>query len=333
MFMRYEIEEAAQIAYGVIKAVGADDPTARSLTDAVISAELAGSKAVGFAHLPDYLDGFLKGRISVNAEPEICFPVPAAITIDAKKGIAQLGFDLAFEELISRATTFGVVALTMSNSFTVGELGYYTRRLAEKGLVSIATCNASAQMTTLESGKAVYGTNPMSFAAPVADKRPLVIDQASSAAAFVTVRTAAERNEAIPEGWAVDQGGKPTTDANEAVKGLLVAFGGARGANIAMVMEILAAGVTGANWSMDAPSYAKGTENPGVGLFLVAINPEMFSKDFKARLAFQLDRLENSGVRIPGSHIKVREVNVPDEVIDRVRSFAQWSQDKKRSPQ
>lgn len=328
--MRFETVEAKQIAYSVIKAVGANDAVARSLTEAVISAELAGSKAVGFAHLPDYLDGFLKGRISVDAEPAIRFPVPAAITVDARKGIAQLGFDQAFEELITRASTYGIVALTMSNSFTVGELGYYTRRLAERGLVSIATCNATAQMTTLESGRAVYGTNPVSFAAPVANGRPLVIDQASSATAFVNVRNAAERNETIPEGWAVDQNGKPTTDAREAVKGLLVAFGGARGANIAMMMEVLAAGVTGANWSMDAPSFAEGSESPGIGLFLVALKPEIFSADFPARLSTQLARLADMGVRIPGSHIKVREIDVPSEVIDRVRGYAEWSQGDER---
>ncbi|AQH02333.1 lactate dehydrogenase [Burkholderia sp. KK1] len=323
--MRYEREEAKQIAYGAIRAAGANDAVARSLTEAVLSAELAGSKAVGFAHLPDYLDGFLKGRIAVDAEPAIAFPAPAVITVDARKGIAQLGFDQALDELTTRAATYGIVALSISNSFTVGELGYYTRRLAERGLVSIATCNATAQMTTLESGRAVYGTNPVSFGAPVADGRPLVIDQASSATAFVNVRNAAERNEPIPEGWAVDQDGKPTTDAREAVKGLLVAFGGARGANIAMMMEVLAAGVTGANWSMDAPSFAEGSESPGVGLFLVALKPEIFSAGFPERLAAQLARLAGAGVRIPGSHIQVREIDVPAETIDRVRDYAQRS--------
>jgi (2R)-3-sulfolactate dehydrogenase (NADP+) len=329
--MRYETDEAMRIAYRAIEAAGANGAIARSLAEAVISAELAGSKAVGFAHLPDYLDGFLKGRISIDAEPDVRFPVPAVITVNANKGIAQLGFDRAFEELIARATASGVAVLALSNSFTVGELGYYTRRLAERGLVVIATCNATAQMTTLESGKALYGTNPVSFAAPVAGGRPLVIDQACSATAFVNVRHAAECNERIPEGWAVDQNGKPTTDAREAVKGLLVAFGGARGANIAMMMEILAAGVTGANWSIDAPHFAHGSVSPGVGLFLVALKPEACSEDFPARLSMQLARLADAGVRIPGSHIKVREIDVPSEVIDRVQGYAIRSRADERS--
>lgn len=320
--MRYEIEEAQGIAHSAIKAVGANDAIAQSLANAVVSAELAGSKAVGFAHLPDYLDGFIKGRIAKDADPEISFPALSAVMVDAQKGIAQLGFDRVFDELVNRANSYGVVVLALSNSYTVGELGYYTRRLAESGLVSLATCNATAQMTTLESGKAVYGTNPVSFAAPVLNDRPFVIDQASSATAFVNIRRAAQNGETIPEGWAVNETGEPTTDAREAVKGLLLAFGGARGANIAMIMEILAAGMTGANWSMDAPPYAEGSECPGVGLFLVAIKPELLAGDFKSRLTSHIARLAAAGVRIPGSHIKVHEIDVPQPVIDRVQGYA-----------
>ncbi|MGR3910130.1 Ldh family oxidoreductase [Burkholderia sp. SR8] len=319
--MKYEHEAAWRMAFDAIGRAGASEAVAHSLADAVISAELAGSKAVGFAHLPDYLDGFVKGRIAANAEPDVSFPALAAIRADARDGIAQLAYDRVFDELVGRANAYGVVTLAVSNSFTVGELGYYTRRLAERGLVALGTCNATAQMTTLESGKAVYGTNPVSFAAPVANARPFVIDQASSATAFVSVRKAAQAGEAIPEGWAVDEHGRPTTDARAAINGLLLPFGGARGANLAMMMEILAAGVTGGNWSMDAPHYAKGSESPGVGLFLVAVKADVFAADFAARLAAQIDRLSKAGVRIPGSHITVREIDVADDVMNNVRSF------------
>ncbi|WP_233850047.1 Ldh family oxidoreductase [Paraburkholderia sp. HD33-4] len=319
--MRYEPEDARRLAYDAIKAAGASDAIARSLADATISAELAGSKAVGFAHLPDYLDGLVKGRIAKDAEPAVHSGIPAVMRVDARQGIAQLAFDRTVDELMKRATQYGVAVLSIANSFTVGELGYYTRRCAEHGLVALATCNATAQMTTLESGQAVYGTNPLSFAAPLAQGRPFVIDQASSATAFVNVRQAAENGESIPEGWAVDANGAPTTDAKQAVKGLLLAFGGARGANLAMIMEILAAGMTGGNWSMDAPHYAEGDASPSVGLFLVVFRPDPLADGFADRLSAQISRLAQAGVRIPGSHIKVHEVDVPTEVMDRVRAY------------
>jgi (2R)-3-sulfolactate dehydrogenase (NADP+) len=291
---------------------------ASSLANAVLAAEWAGNRSVGFAHLPDYLDGFAQGRIARDATPEISFPAPALIRVDAKGGIAQLGFDRAFDDMVERATTHGVVSFAQTNSFTVGELGYYTRRLAEAGLVSLAACNASAQMTTIESRKAVFGTNPVSFAAPMGVLKPLVIDQASSATAFVNVRRAAEQGETIPAGWAIDVAGNPTTDAREAMRGLLLAFGGMRGANIALIVEILAAGLTGANWSMDAPSFSSGNDPPGVGLLILAIKPDLLAPGFAARLSAQIERLAAQGLRIPGSHIHVTELDLPASLVARI---------------
>lgn len=319
--MRLETQEAFSIARQAVLDAGASDAIATSLANAVVSAEWAGSRAVGFAHLPDYLDGFVKGRISRSAEPTIASAAPALTQVDAHGGIAQLGFDRAFDGIVERANTFGVTLFAQVDNFTVGELGYYPRRLAEKGLVALAVTNATAQMTTLESRKAVYGTNPMAFAAPRKGGKPFVIDQAMSATAFVNVRQAAQRGEAIPEGWAVDANGEPTTDSRKAVEGLLLAFGGARGANLALMIEIMAAGLTGGNWSMDAPPYATGSECPAVGLFVVAIKPDLLVPDFIDRLSTQLERLAGQGVRIPGSHLNVTELDVPDAVLSRVREF------------
>lgn len=318
--MRYETRDALELVRRAALKAGASDGVADSLANAVVAAEWAGNRTVGFAHLADYLDGFANGRIAADAEPEITHPAPALIRIDAKGGIAQLGFDRAFEDMVERAAIYGVALLAQTGSYTVGELGYYTRRLAEAGLVALAACNASAQMTTLESRKAVFGTNPISFATPLEGARPLVIDQASSATAFVNVRRAAEQGETIPEGWALDVAGNPTTDARDAVRGLLLAFGGMRGANIALIVELLAAGLTGANWSMDAPSFTDGNECPGIGLFIVAIKPDLLVPGFAARLSEHIERLAAQGVRIPGSHIHVTELDFPASLMASIES-------------
>ena len=100
-------------------------------------------------------------------------------------------------------------------------------------------------MTVAGARRPVYCTNPLAFAAPVADGPPLLIDQASSATAYVELRRYADRGEALPPGWAVDADGRPTTDPNAALRGALLAFGGARGANIALMVEVMAAGLDG----------------------------------------------------------------------------------------
>lgn len=160
-----------------------------------------------------------------------------------------------------------------------------------------------------------------------------MIDQASSATAFVKIRQAAERGEPIPQGWALDASGAPTTDPNEAMKGALLAFGGVRGANIALMVEVLAAGLTGANWSLDAPDFRSGTQSPGAGLFILAIAPQFLTHDFEARLAAQLERLSGDyGVHIPGE-TRVRAdggadtggertvITLPADLFDSISSF------------
>src|SRR3546814_8093250 len=135
-----------------------------------------------------------------------------------------------------------------------------------------------------QGGKArVFCTVPLSVAVPTGDETPaLLIDQSSSSASLASLRASAEAGREIPEGWALDPAGHPTTDARAALAGSLLPFGGARGANIALMVELLAAGLTGANWSKDAPPFNKGSASPGAGLFILAIKP---AAGFPRRLA------------------------------------------------
>jgi (2R)-3-sulfolactate dehydrogenase (NADP+) len=297
---RFSKKDAWELAYRAIIRAGANVATARSLADATVAAELSQRPAVGLAHLKDYFAGFTSGRIAATATPEVAYPAPALIHVDARGAIGQLGFDMAFEELVSRAATYGIAVFAQSHSYTTGQLGYYARRLALRGLVAIAATNGPPLMTAVGGKEAVYCTNPLAFAAPVEGEVPLLIDQASSPTAFVNIRHAAEQGAAIPEGWAIGPDGAPTTDAREAVKGALVAFGGARGANIALMVEVLAAGLTSANWSLDAPSFVSGNKSPGAGLFVLALKPDLLDKGFATRLTVQLERLASKGIHIPG---------------------------------
>lgn len=313
--MRYDREQARALARRMIIRAGASDAIAQSLADATVAADSHGRHGVGFAHLPDYLDAIAQGRIAPAAQPLIESPVPAAIRVDARQGIAQLGFDLAFEDFLQRARTCGVAVFMQTNSYTAGELGYYTRRLAQAGLVAFAATNGPALMTAGRAREAVYGTNPFSFAAPVDQGVPLVIDQATSATAYVNIRHAAAKGERLPEGWAIDAAGNPVTDADTALRSLLLAFGGSRGANIALMVEVLAAGVTGANWSIDCPPFSQGQASPAAGLFIAAMAPALWHPRFPARLAAQLKRLAAKGIHIPGRQPAANDIDIPESVM------------------
>ena len=138
---RFDRQSAIELAYAASRGAGAGEASARSLAEATVSAELHGKGSAGFQHLPDYLAAFAAGRIVGAAEPELSYPSAALIQSDARGGIAQLGFDRAFDELCRRCAAQGVAAFAQRNSFTTGELGYYVRRLAERGLVALAATN------------------------------------------------------------------------------------------------------------------------------------------------------------------------------------------------
>ncbi|TWG95521.1 (2R)-3-sulfolactate dehydrogenase (NADP+) [Mesorhizobium sp. J18] len=325
------MQEAEELCFRATLGVGADVAAARSLARATVAAEADGQPTLGLSHLTDYLDGYRTGRIAAGVTPMLTRPLPTVIRSDAAGGLAHLGFDLAFDDLVSAARNFGVAIFSQSNAFTCGALGYFAGRLAEQGLVAFAATNGPALMAGSGSTQPVYCTNPLAFAAPGGADGPLLIDQASSATAFVNIRNAAQNNEPIPEGWAVGSDGKNTTDPQEAMKGALLAFGGTRGANIALMLEVLSAGLTGANWSLDAPSFTSGSESPGSGLFILAIDPKVMEPDFEHRMEKQLRRLSDDyGVHIPGRskhahrlHAGQSGLAAPREIVAELEAAAQ----------
>lgn len=282
-------------------ASGADEPSTRSLVKATMSAAIYGPPALGFPHLVDYLKGFKEGRINRNPKLRQERPMPAHISVDADGGIAQLGFDLELANLVETAKTIGMGIFSQRNSYTTGELGYYVRQLAEYGVVSIAATNAHAMMAPSPHGRAVYSTNPLAFGFPLGQGiPPLVIDQSSSATAFVNVAAAAAEGRPIPEGWAVDESGNTTQDASAALAGALLPFGGRKGANLALMVEMLSAGLSGGAWSMDASSFQSGSSSPAVGLTVFAIIPAGLGDRLIGRAHAHVKRLQEHGVYVPG---------------------------------
>jgi (2R)-3-sulfolactate dehydrogenase (NADP+) len=328
--MQLSLEQATGLCRMAALGVGASEEVAHALAAASVAAESEGKGALGLSHFIDYLEALEAGRMDGRAEPVVTRPALAVYLSDARGGAAHTAFDRTVGDLAKAARLFGVALFSQRNAYTCGALGYFTGRLAAHGLVALAATNGPALLAGSGSIRPVYCTNPLSFAAPSADGPPLVIDQSSSATAFVNIRRAAENGEKIPEGWALDAGGNPTTDPAAAMKGALVAFGGQRGANIALMVEVLAAGLSGANWSLDAPSFAAGHENPGTGLFALAIAPKLLDPGFEQRMRDQLERLRRRyGVHIPGragaeaaERSEARGLTVSRETVQRISEFA-----------
>jgi (2R)-3-sulfolactate dehydrogenase (NADP+) len=292
-------QEVVALCLAALDAVGADRRVAELLTETALFAEDRGRAVVGVAHLLDHVDAMEDGRLDGRAVPLLGHPAHTVTTSDARGGIAQTGFDGAFAGLVKAAYRYGLAVFAQQGSFTCGPLGWFTEGLADAGLVAVATAVAPAVLAAGPGTDRVFGTNPMAWSVPLPDRAPLTVDQASSSTAFVSVRDAAAQGTPLPEGWAVDADGRPTTDPEAALDGALLPFGGYKGANIALLVELLSS-MAGGNWSMDAPPWDSGARSPSVGMFVLAIDHSAVGVGFPARAADHLGRLADSGVQLPG---------------------------------
>lgn len=267
---------------------GASPDQAAVLTEATVEAELLGMHPVGVSHLMDYLDGFREGRI-VPGTPTVEAVTSVITTVDCREGLAQHGFEVALPRLCANAAEHGLAAVALRRCFTAGELDYYVRRLNSRGLLALSCANSPALVTVAGAHGPILGSNPLAFGVPLPHGRRLAFDQASSATAWVRVRDAAAQGGSIPDTWAVDKDGLPTTSAADGLDGALLPFGGYKGGNIALLVEVLAA-LGGGLFSIDAPPFNRGTASPSVGVVVVAVSIDALDPGFPSRLQAQLDR-------------------------------------------
>jgi (2R)-3-sulfolactate dehydrogenase (NADP+) len=277
---------------------------AASVARALAQAEIDGQKGHGLSRVPSYAAQARAGKVDGHATPKSTRTRAATLMIDVANGFAYPAMDLAITELPAIAAETGIAAAGFVRSHHFGVAGRHVERLAEKGLLALTVSNTPQAMAPWGGKRAVFGTNPIAFAAPRRDLPPLVIDMALSEVARGKIVTAAQKGEAIPLGWAVDKDGHPTTDAKAALAGTLVPAGGAKGAALALMVETLAVALTGANFAFEASSFldAEGPP-PGAGQLLIAIDPAGFAgaEAFANRLAALATMIEaDEGARLPG---------------------------------
>lgn len=295
------LEQATGLAARALTASGAGRPAADSVARAVVAAHAMGRTNIGFEHLPYYCEALRRGAVDGRTGPTLERVRPGLLRADAHSGFTHHAFDCAFDELAAMIQDQGAAVLTIRNTYTCGCLGYFPERLARRGFAAIAATNAGpAAVAPSGAAQPVFSTNPLAFALPRGDHPPLLIDQSSSACTLVDVRAARARGEPIPKDWALDREGRPTEDPDEALRGSFRPFGGYKGSNTALMVELLAAGLSGGNWSIDAPSFAEGPDCPDVGQWFLAMDIDAMSGGAARRIDEYLTRLASLGAHIPG---------------------------------
>jgi (2R)-3-sulfolactate dehydrogenase (NADP+) len=300
---RLALDEIEAIAFAALAKAGAAAHQARPVARSIRRAEADDISPVGLGYLPTYLAHLRSGKVDGTAMPTVRAARPASVVADAAHGFAHPAFDAGLDTLAAAARTCGTAALAIARSYSIGVLGHPVEDIASRGLVALAVTNSPPNMAAWGGRRKVFGTNPIAFAVPRGGQAPLVVDQATTLVTKVALAAKAQAGEPIPGTWAFDADGRPTTDAKAALGGSMAPFGGAKGANIALLVEVLAAALTGASLSQDVQPYALAEgPPPGVGQFFIAFDPSAFAEGFPARLERLAEAIaSDKGARLPGS--------------------------------
>lgn len=298
------LAEIEDLSFRALTAAGTTEANARPLAVATAATEADGVASHGLAYIPIYCEHVQCGKVDGSAEPVLSHPRPGVIAVDAAMGFAHTAIDLGFRALIPLAREQGVAALAIHNSYNCGVLGCHTCRLAQAGLMGIGFTNAPASIAPSGGSKPVVGTNPFSIAAPGALGEPMVlIDQSASTIARSEVMKHAREGRPIPVGWALDAEGSPTTDPNVGLQGSMAPSGGYKGVGVALMVEMMAAAMTGATLGIHASPFSGTVGGPSkTGQFFLAIDPAATSHGaFGARMADLVEAIHaQDGAHLPG---------------------------------
>ncbi len=323
------LDDIHALAVAAFTAQGCDADNAAALARTVTTAERDGSISHGLFRVPGYVASLNSGKVKGDAVPVVRNDLASVVSVDGCHGYTPLALERGLPVLARAATETGIAIMRIYNSYHFAALWPETEYLAEQGLVGLACTSFKAGVAPSGAREAFFGTNPLSFAWPRPGYDPVVFDMATSTLAKGDVQIAARDGHSVPLGTGLGPDGKPSDDPAEILKGVLLPFGGYKGASIALMVELLAGGLTGDYFSYEATEYDNSDGGPSKGgELLIAINPALIAGDeWQDRSeAFMQKLLALDGIRIPGQRRHrnrldqgMRSVNA--ELVAKIRGF------------
>lgn len=332
--MRLQMAEVRTLVAAALERAGANPAMAASVARALVLAEAQGQAGHGLSRVAQYSTHLKNGRANGAAQPMVLRKQGAALVVDAQEGLAFPACDLAIQEAVATARTQGVAFAGVVRSHHCGVLVDHLRAVAEAGMVGLGFTNSPAAMPAAGGAHAIFGTNPVAAIFPRAGGAdPLMIDLSLSEVARGKVMVAAKEGRPIPAGWALDAEGQPTTDAKAALAGSMLPMGAAtsaKGAMLALVVELLVTAVIGANYGFEASSFFVDEGNrPGIGQAFIVINPGALAgrEAFLQRVEVLVAEMQkDAGVRLPGARrealrrkAEAEGLEVPDALLNALR--------------
>ncbi len=327
------VDELERAMAQALRASGATDAMAGATARALATAEMDGIASHGASRIPQYCGHLKNGRATGSAVPVVARDSRAAALVDARQGLAFEACALAVREAIARARQFGVAYVAVTNSNHFGVAAYHLEAIARAGLVGLGFGNSPAAMPAWGGTRALFGTNPIAAAFPRRAAEPLMIDLSLSAVARGKIMVAARDGKAIPEGWAIDRNGKPTTDARAALDGSMLPAGGVKGAMLALTVELLVCALSGAAFGFESDSFFTEEGKPTrIGQAFLAIDPQALAGNevFFERIETLIAAMtQDPSVRLPGERRRANReraaregVSIPADLLAKIHALA-----------
>lgn len=327
--MHISIADIRAMSEAALLAHGAAPFQAAEVAKAVARAEETGNIICGLYYLESYCTQLASGRVDGRVVPLIDKPKQGVVRVDARFGFAQPAFSRALPMAVEAAREVGIATLTVAHAHTCTSLGYFTEQIAANDLIGIGFTNASAIVAAPGGKTPVVGTNPIAMTIPGSPNPMMHADFSTSAVALGKITMAKAAGETIPLGWAVDAEGQPTTDPGAAIKGALVSAAGPKGWAFGLLVEVMAAGLTGSVNSLDVKGLKLPDGKPhDLGQTYLLIDPgahagQSVMADRLKRIADVLAEEGGDG-RIPGAQRRhLDPVDVPDALWDLVTGLSQ----------
>lgn len=308
---RVKPEDLLNFCISVLKNVGVKDEYARIVAENLVLADLRGIGSHGVMRLPAYVERVARGLIDPLGPIEIIKDHGAMALIDAHNNFGQVAAIRAVSLAIEKAKNLGVAVVGVRNANHFGIAAYYVLKIIKQKLIGIALSNAPPAIAPWGGKRAMLGTNPICIGFPINEDESIILDMAVSTVARGKIRLAALKGEKIPEGWAFDEEGNPTTDPVAALRGTLAPIGGPKGYGLALMVDLLCGLITGSKYLQNVKALDDYSEPSGTGFLIGALDINFFIPydEYEKKIIKYVEEIKNSPKRRG-----VDEIFLPGEI-------------------
>jgi LDH2 family malate/lactate/ureidoglycolate dehydrogenase len=322
---RVDADRLESFIDALFRGVGMGDEDAELLAGIVVGTDLRGTYSHGCALVAGYADRMLKGLIDPRGRPKVIRDSGAALVVDGGNSLGHIGVTFAMRAAIERAREIGLAAAAVGHSNHCGAMASYAMLGLDDDMIGLATTNGLPTMAFWGGLDRILSINPVGIAIPAGEEQPFVLDTSFGAAARGKIAIHQQTGRSLPEGWATDADGRPTTDPAVALEGLIQPAGGYKGTSLALVMGILSALLSGAAYGTELGDFVSGPKAGEDGQFVLALHVGAFEEPatFKSRMdevirqihasrpAPGFDRVALPGERAVETEARYRREGVP----------------------